>query len=221
MKASIFLRACAVCIAAASLLILAPAIIRAAVVANSSFEADGDIDLYSNDATGWSDNVGTYDFLGDIMTSNWHTDESSGVTLLAQSGGYFYSGDNAYLKQTINLTGISSILFDSRLSVHPDDSWLLFLEAGFYIDGLKKWSSQTPGTYLGRSIDLSGMTGTHTIEFRLQANAEGRGAGTSASWYEFDNVRVTAAPEPSALVLISVGSVALLAYRWRRRKPAV
>ncbi len=219
MNARYFLLACAICLAASAFLILASATVRAASVTNPSFEADGNVFLDLANASGWSDNVGVFNFNGEINNSDFHTDGAYGVVLLAPTDGSYNAGDNVYVQQSVDLTGVSSVVFDAQLSVHPEGSWLSFLEADFYVDSVKKWSKQDIGTFLDQSIDVTGITGTHSIEFRLQANSPDSATG-HANWYEFDNVRLTSIPEPSSMVLFIAGAVGLLAHTWRRRKQA-
>jgi hypothetical protein len=221
MKARLFLRACAIYPVTMAFLILALTTICTADVINSSFEADGSIVyLDSGNATGWSDNIsGSSTFYGEVSNSDFYTDGNYGVVLLAPSAGVFSSGENAYVSQLVDLTGIGALKFDARLSVHPDGPWLPFLEADFYVDSTNLWSKQTIGIYQDQSIDLTGFTGIHTIEFRLQANSQGNTEG-EANWYEFDNVRLTPVPEPSGMVIFAAGAISLLVYAWQRRKPA-
>jgi hypothetical protein len=42
--------------------------------------------------------------------------------------------------------------------------------------------------------------------------------GTSGHTMQFDSVSTGTVPEPSALVLLSVGLISLLAYAWRKRR---
>jgi hypothetical protein len=196
---------------AISVLSLFPSLSFSIAITNPGFEVDGNIDLTVVNATGWTDNLGSNDFYGEIWNTDWHTEGTHGVTLLQPTSGGFNLGDSAFLRQSVDLTGIDAILFDAQLSVHVDGAWENFLEADFYIDSVKKWSNQTIGTYLDQSIDTTGLIGMHTLEISLNAIAPGFGNGRSACWYEFDNVRsVPAVPEPSSIAMVLSGIFTLL-----------
>jgi hypothetical protein len=218
MKAGFFMRACAVYLAAMAISILVPATLRAALVTNPSFEADGNIYLDSSNATRWSDNIGSSKFLGDIWNTNFHTDGSRGVILYTTATSGYSANSYAYLSQSVDLSGISSVMFDAKLSVLEAGAWESSFEADFYVDSTKEWSRQLTGTYLDQSIDVAGLSGMHTIEFRLQANSSGPAGYTNQ--YEFDNVRVTSVPEPSSIAFFCAGVIGLLIYARRRNTAA-
>ena len=192
-------------------------VVSAGSIENPSFEADGNILLDTADALGWFDNI-LHPYGGSIWDTNYHTDGKHGA-LLFSGNGDFSAGSNAHLLQPIDLTGASTLSFDAQLA--SDYGWLPFFEADVYVDSTKKWSKQTPGTYANQSIDVSGLSGLHAIEFRLQATSAGAASGNSCS-YGFDNVRLNTEnlPEPSTLALVVAGSVGLLVYGWRRRRRA-
>jgi hypothetical protein len=221
MTTKTFLHIAAIYLTVAAVLAMTPASLLAASITNPSFEADGNVYLELSDASGWSDNLGDSlsQFNGEIGNTDWHTDGSYGAVLLSQTNGFYNKGDKAFLKQSVDLTDISTIQFDAQLSV-SSDIWKSFLNANFYVDSDNKWSSQTLGTYLNQSINVSGLTGVHTLEFRLEANAAGDGGGLSSSWYEFDNVRLipTSVPEPSTIATLFTVAFSTLAFAWSRRK---
>jgi hypothetical protein len=214
MKNRLLLRARAVCLATFAISLLTPATLLAALITNPSFEVDGYVDLWSSNATGWIDNVGSAKFSGVITDTNFHTDGSHGVAL-STSATSGYGQSYVYLSQSVDLTGVSSVMFDAKLSVLEAHAWESKFEADFYIDSTKKWSQQSIGTYLNQSFDVSSLSGMHTIEFRLQANLQGLAGYTNR--YEFDNVRLISAPEPSGVVFFSTASVVLLScVCWRK-----
>ena len=184
---------------------------------NPSFEADGDLLwLDSGNATGWTDNVAS-PFGGNVAAFNYHTDGLYGARVFTTTSGTFSAGTDARVSQSVDLTGVGQLLFDAKLSVHSYTisfpSWQSFAEAAFYVDSTMKWSSQTPGTYADQAIDVTGLSGLHTLSFRLQANSAGSGGDDISNWFEFDNVR--AVPEPASLSLLALGGLALLGRRRR------
>jgi hypothetical protein len=180
----------------------------ASAITNPGFESDGNIDLYSSDATGWLDNLDQTNFNGEIWNNDWHTEGTHGAALGSTTSDLYYSGNVAYLQQSIYLSGATSILFDAKLSVsdpldvYPD--WNSFLTATVLLDSGPKWTKQTLGTYLNQSIDVSGLTGWHTLEFALQANSSGYNS-LSTSWFGFDNVSIV--PEPCSILMLMIGAV--------------
>jgi hypothetical protein len=210
-----------VLVAAYAIALLMPATVFGISIINPSFELDGNIFLNAADATGWQDNVGEYPYFEGRIWDVCHIAGSYGALLLADSGGHWNAGDNVYINQTIDLTGIQSIAFDAKLLAKPNNIWPSFLEADFYVDSTKAWSKQTSGDYLTELIDVTGLTGAHKIEFRLQAANTFNGSLLDDVWYEFDNVRLVAIPEPSSATILAVGAIGLLAYAWRRRKLTV
>ena len=160
----------------AAALTMTPAILHAGSISNPSFEANGNVYLDLSDATGWTDNLGggLSQFNGEIGNTDWHTDGAYGAVLLSRTDGSYTKGDNAFLKQSLDLTGIDAIQFDAQLSV-SSDIWKSFLDANVYVDADKKWSSQTLGTYMDQSINVTGLSGSHTLEFRLESKRRRRG----------------------------------------------
>lgn len=214
MKAGDFLRTCAI-LAAIVLSILTPATLRADLITNPSFEANDNIDLLSSSATGWGDNCGSSKFTGDILDTNFHTQGSRGVAFSTSVSSYYYENGYINLHQSVDLSGVSSLLFDAKLSVLDTDAWESDFEAAFFVDSVKKWSRQAIGTFMNQSIDVTGLIGNHTIEFRLQANSTGLADYTNR--FEFDNVRVTLVPEPSGAVFLCTSVAGLLLYARRRK----
>jgi hypothetical protein len=122
------------------------------------------------------------------------------------------------VSQALDLTNVLDITFDTNLSCAPFGcGWHSFLEATFYVDGTMLWSSQTMGTELGHVVDTSSLTGVHTLEFRLEAIANGAAGGTS-SHFSFDNI--VAIPEPSTAQMLGGGIVGLaLLFRRTPTRP--
>lgn len=176
-------------------------------IINPSFEADGVIgSFYEQPPTGWTlegiGDVATDQFGGDVdaatsLERHFVSDGSYGARLFSLTGATttgspdprtFTPGERARLYQTIDLTGISTVRFDAEL--RPlGASWPSFLEARVLIDGVVMWSSGVSGIYLDEGIDVSGLTGLHTFEFRLEV-VELAVVEFVSFWYMFDNVRL-------------------------------
>jgi hypothetical protein len=182
----------------------------ASAITNPSFEDDlTNIYLESGDATGWVDNLdlATY-FTGDILNTNWRSAGTYGAELGSTTSDLYFGGELAYMRQSVNLSGATGILFDAKLFVNdPTDfapDWNSFITASFLVDSQPKWTKQALGTYLNQSIDVTGLTGSHTIEFQLYANSPGANS-LSTSWFGFDNVSVV--PEPCSILTLMIGAV--------------
>lgn len=192
---------------AAPLLDASDTIIDGPPIANPSFEADGVIgSFYIQPPTGWTlegiSDFATDQFGGDVdaatsFEAHFVTDGTYGGRFFSRTGANtsgepqprtFVPGDMARLYQTIDLTGVDAVRFDAELRT-PWGEWFSFLEARVLIDGVVVWSAAAIGTYADREIDVSGLSGLHTFEFRLEAIASGEVAFAS-NWFLFDNVRL-------------------------------
>jgi hypothetical protein len=93
--------------------------------------------------------------------------------------------------QFVDLTGISSIEFDVRLTARPQGVFA-HLEAAFLVDGVVLWSRSADGVYRDQQVDVPNLAGWHRIEFRNTAVE----AGTFgvAYWTEWDNFRLIRGP---------------------------
>ncbi|NLF70850.1 MAG: hypothetical protein GX575_17605, partial [Candidatus Anammoximicrobium sp.] len=114
-------------------------------------------------------------------SSLWHTAGSSSLAFASWGDVTKYSGDNAWARQTIDLTGISTIKFDASWY----SSTVTGARAEVRIDSTVLWTKSTAGTALDQAIDVSSYSGSHTLEFRLYFTA------TVAEFrcLLFDNVR--------------------------------
>lgn len=115
-------------------------------------------------------------------------------------------GDYGSVTQVVNLLGVDSITFDASLDQFSNgseqDAWSPVLLASFRINGVEYWSSNTAGGYFDQTVDTSSLTGSHTLEFRVEAVTAGLAVGSN--WFLFDNMRINV-PEPSSLTLATLG----------------
>ncbi len=125
----------------------------------------------------------------------------------------FSTGDYAGFYQSIDMTHIDSILFDSILNSSnlAYDSFQNFTRAAAYIDNVLVWSATDLGTYIDNIIDTTLLTGLHTLEFRLEAIASG--TDYKSDHLYIDNIRVTmtevSAPATILLLLMGLAGLAI------------
>lgn len=119
--------------------------------------------------------------------------------VFASTEGPHNVGDYLEFYQSVDLTGITEILFDARLRGGS------FTDSVFFIDGAPVWEENAAGTYLDVSVDTSGYSGLHDIGVGVRVF---QAFGSSADgWTHFDNLR--AIPEPATLCLLVLGGLAL------------
>ena len=147
---------------------------------------------------------------------------SGRIYSLVNSG--FSVGQYGSIGQAIDLTGIDSLIFDAALDSAQGRMLHQFspiLEAALLIDGITLWRTSQWGGHFNQSVDTSGLSGVHTVEFRNQVVRNG--SSGPSNWFMFDNLRATPGPHdirtasvpvPAPLVLIGFGLVAL----WRLRR---
>jgi len=194
------------------LLAVLPTAAGADPIVNPSFESG---------LTGWTVNtVGpftpTYD---GTEFSFLPTDGRWSARIYSHADQMFGAGQFGSLSQAVDLTYVTSIVFDAALyrgGYYPQDRWDSTFEAAFLIDGVDRWTANSPPTfprdYLGIEIDTSGLSGLHTIEFQNRAVRFDAGEDYSY-WFRIDNI--VAIPEPSTALLVGLGLVGLAVRRRR------
>jgi hypothetical protein len=68
-----------------------------------------------------------------------------------------------------------------------------------------------------QTVDLSPLSAAKTLTFGLTSSDNSYGFMNTPSYFAMDNMQMTAVPEPSTLVFVAVGGLAILFCRWRRR----
>jgi hypothetical protein len=195
-----------------ALLAVLPTATDADPIVNPSFESG---------LTGWTVNtVGPFTpTVDDIEFGFLPSDGRVSARIYSHAGQMFGVGQFGSLSQVVDLTDITSIVFDAALcrgGYYPQEIWDRTFEAAFLIDGVDRWAANSPPTfphdYLGIEIDTSGLSGLHTLEFQNRAVRFDAGEQHSY-WFKVDNV--LAIPEPSTVLLVGLGLIGLAGRRGR------
>ncbi|HWN93701.1 MAG TPA: M36 family metallopeptidase [Methylomirabilota bacterium] len=93
----------------------------------------------------------------------------------------------ARISQVVNMTGMGTLVFDA--SLFAPGGWSSRINGEVRIDGVIRWTQTAAGIYTNQFIDVSALTGPHTLELRSQVLVPGAFA---SHWVMFDNLRSTA-----------------------------
>lgn len=118
----------------------------------------------------------------------------------------FYSGSSATLQpgdyisasQDVDLTAVTSLLFD--VSLAPSGYGApLHAEARILVDGTVRWTREIAGEWQDVSVDLTplGLTGTHTVTAQLYVTSPG-----AVGHLRFDDFRTRGYPLPNSLTSV-------------------
>lgn len=132
---------------------------------------------------------------GYYVSDSWSSDGTLSANIYSRISQIVQVGDYESLYQSVDLTQVDAIIFDAALSARggvPDPVYEGF-EAAFLVDGVVLWSETADGMYLDQQVDVSDLSGMHTIELRNTALVDG--SCTVSSWTQWDNLRVIEAPE--------------------------
>ncbi len=148
----------------------------ASPIVNPSFE-DGPAGLPTV-PTGWSHNDSAY-FSGWVANSPFthgtHYYRLWSIATMSCPVGAYES-----ISQSVDLTEVYEILFDVYLASSRH-------KAVFLVDGVPYWTKASSGTYLDQLINVSALSGFHTIELRQECIvAESDSQSTKTKW---DNLR--------------------------------
>ena len=163
-------------------------------IANPSFEIPiGSEWMYNETLSAWvggrlqptffTPTKGTYAYLLGSDTSN-----GNGVVLGAASTDY------SQIKQTVNLTGVSAIYFDTKYEDYYGSSSYFNISV-LIDDGYPLWSRLSIDYVNNHTLlNTSGYSGIHNITFRLRSGFAG--AIAQPAWY-IDNLSVTTISLPT------------------------
>ena len=122
-------------------------------------------------------------------TSGWHSAGAAGCRMYNDARYTISAGRWVKAVQTANLSGITTIKFDAKLSSSGVTAGVF--KAVFLIDGVEKWSKTAYATYLNQAIDVSSLAvGRHILELRMEAVSTF--AGGANAYVEWDNFRAYA-----------------------------
>jgi len=131
-------------------------------------------------------------------TDLWSTDGALSAALLTRANKTVNRGNHQSFYQLVDLTGMSSIVFDVALTASPAGAFEHF-EASFLVDGVPVWSANEEGVYYDQEVSVLGLSDWHFLEMRL--TALDAGAFTLTYWTLWDNIRLVEAPVAIPAVL--------------------
>lgn len=141
-----------------------------------------------------------------FCTGLWSTDGDLSLALLSRAGTPIRYGDSQSFSQwAIDLTGVSSIVFDVKLMASA--GVFDHFEASFVVDGFTLWHADEEGDYYDQEVSVVGLPESwwgHYIEIRLTALDTSDELGFAQSyWALWDNVRLQTEPTtiPAAIDL--------------------
>lgn len=120
-------------------------------------------------------------------TEAWNSEGNRSARIYGCYNQAVTAGDYMSFYQTVDLTGISSIVFDVKLAAFP---WGLFkdFEAALLVEDQVLWSRTDDGSYKDVKVDVSRFSGRCRIELRCtaQVSTVRLGASYHTLW---DNLR--------------------------------
>ncbi len=137
----------------------------------------------------------------------WSSDGDWSLYVFASTAGSHSAGDYIEFYQSIDMSGITELLFDVKLlgGAHTN-SYVA-------VDSQKLWIHNWAGTHYDVSLDVSSYSGTHEIEVGIEVFEP---FGSSADgWTYFDNLRMI--PEPRTIALLSLSGLGWLLKRRQAR----
>lgn len=147
---------------------------------------------------------------------------SSAARLYNSNGNGHTVTPNSYaqLLQSIDMSGVDAIRFDIRTNYNGTGGvWNdTRFRVSVLIDGSEQLSYTTSGTFLNQEIDVSSLSGSHSLAFRLTSLTTTTGTGSGGSGVVTHQVlvdNIVAVPEPSTYLLSGVCGLGLV---FRRRR---
>ena len=121
------------------------------------------------------------------------------------------AGDYIQISQSVDLTGAGTLMFDGVLSNWNGGTWGNAIRAEMRIDGVTRWTATAAGAYVNQSVDVSALTGVHSVEFRSEVINPGN---DQSQWFCIDNIRTLA---PSGYVAVGTLTSPVIAPAPRQR----
>jgi len=183
----------------ALLVLLWPAV-SAADILNPSFETALNVTPYPDTfPQSWRLRNTDHSLFGSQVTKVWKTDGVSAAGLFSRLRKTFAVGSTQSLWQSVDLTGMGAIAFDVRLASYGNSQFPTFMnfEAQVLVDNVVLWTQTVDGTYLNQQVEVSGMSGSHTVELRIMAVVDG--VSEAANWVQWDNMRLVKMPEQKTI----------------------
>ncbi len=118
-------------------------------------------------------------------------------------------GDYVRVTQSVDFTGVSSLMFDTALT--SSGAWSGTIVAEVRIDNTIVWGRSALGNYLNQSVNVGAYTGVHTLELRNTVTAPGT---YDSQWTMWDNLRLI---PPSGYATSGTLTSALIAPSPRQR----
>jgi hypothetical protein len=120
-----------------------------------------------------------------------------------------FTGNYVEFYQPVDLTGITSIVFDAMLEQAA------YTQSYVAIDSVPVWLRNTPGTYLGEQIDTSMFSGVHEIALGVKVLSDFGPVVDGLT--HFDNLIDVPVPEPGTLSLLVLGAGLFVRFRKQPR----
>ena len=171
---------------------------------NPSFESGYDDWTYGEGGVNISADISSFPVL------NMPSDGAAYAMFFTWHNQPVVAGGYRSYSQAVDLGDVAEIRFDAGL--RAPQGWENKIQGEVRIDGTVEWSEDSEGSYSGQSIDVSSLSGTHTIEVRLQVLS----GGTYGSQHVyFDNFRACGPPgfAPSGTIT-SVAITPASLYAW-------
>lgn len=181
-----------------------------AAVINPGFE-DG--------LTGWTVTTDPNFIAGNI--SAFSEGSSSARVFNSNANGHTVTpGSYGQILQTIDLSGMDAIRFDIWTQYNGTGG--VWNDTRFrvtvLIDGAEQLAYDASGTFLSQEIDVTSLTGNHSLAFRLTSLTTTTGTGDTGSGvvtHQMTVDNIIAVPEPSIYLL---SGVCLMGLVYRRRR---